>query len=203
MGCCVLWGSELYSLASMKKTILCLSVLLLLAQCAYVEQLQEDRRLDAEYDTYYAAHVPESKALTALKAAAEQASAARVKKMYASDKPDEYFVFTPAELAELKVLVAGLQELPPVEREAWKEEQRKGVSLPLAIPFYYHFADLEFLDADGKVLGTLSLTSGLASTEEAEAYRNTAERAFKPNYMLAPEALKRFKALPPVVKGGY
>ena len=180
-----------------------IAVLLLLCQCTYWEQLQEERRLDAEYDTYYAAHVPESKSLTALKSAARRATAARVKKMYASDKADEYISFSPEELSELKLLMESLQELPPVEREAWKNEQRKGVHLPSPMPFYLYFSDLELLDADGKVLGTLSLTGGIASTEEAEAYRNTADRSFKPDYMLSPDELKRFRALPPVEKGGY
>lgn len=188
----------------MKINILCVTVmLLLLGQCAYVEQMAEERRLDAEYDTYYAARVPESKALAELKAVARRASSARVKKMYASDKDDEYFSFAAEEFAELKGLMERLQELPPVEREAWKAEQRKGVRVPLALPFYYYFTDLEFLDDGGKVLGTLSLTCGLASTQEAEAYRRTADRAFKPDYMLSPEDLKRFKALPAVVKGSY
>ena len=123
--------------------------------------------------------------------------------MYASDKADEYFSFSPVELAELKGLMESLQELPPIEREVWKNEQRKGVQLPSPMPFYLHFSDLEFLDSEGNVIGTLSLTCGIASTEEAEAYRNTADRAFKPDYMLSPEALKRFIDLPPVVKGGY
>ncbi|MBR5895386.1 MAG: hypothetical protein IKZ13_07585 [Akkermansia sp.] len=185
------------------KAFISTAALLLLCQCTYWEQLQEERRLDAEYDTYYAAHVPESKSLTALKSAARRATAARVKKMYASDKADEYISFSPEELSELKLLMESLQELPPVEREAWKNEQRKGVHLPSPMPFYLYFSDLELLDADGKVLGTLSLTGGIASTEEAEAYRNTADRSFKPDYMLSPDELKRFRALPPVEKGGY
>lgn len=185
------------------KAFISTAALLLLCQCTYWEQLQEERRLDAEYDTYYAAHVPESKSLTALKSAARRATAARVKKMYASDKADEYISFLPEELSELKLLMESLQELPPVEREAWKNEQRKGVHLPSPMPFYLYFSDLELLDADGKVLGTLSLTGGIASTEEAEAYRNTADRSFKPDYMLSPDELKRFRALPPVEKGGY
>ena len=185
------------------KAVISTALLLLLCQCTYWEQLQEERRLDAEYDTYYAAHVPESKSLTALKSAARRATAARVKKMYASDKADEYISFSPEELSELKLLMESLQELPPVEREAWKNEQRKGVHLPSPMPFYLYFSDLELLDADGKVLGTLSLTGGIASTEEAEAYRNTADRSFKPDYMLSPDELKRFRALPPVEKGGY
>ena len=185
------------------KTLICTAVVLLLSQCSYWEQRKEDQQLDAEYDTYYAAHVPESKALRELKEAAGRASAARVKKMYASDKADVYFSFSPVELAELKGLMESLQELPPVEREVWKNEQRKGVQLPSPMPFYLHFSDLEFLDSEGNVIGTLSLTCGIASTKEAEAYRNTADRAFKPNYMLSPEALKRFIDLPPVVKGGY
>lgn len=185
------------------KAFISTAALLLLCQCTYWEQLQEERRLDAEYDTYYAAHVPESKSLTALKSAARRATAARVKKMYASDKADEYISFSPEELSELKLLMESLQELPPVEREVWKNEQRKGVHLPSPIPFYLYFSDLELLDADGKVLGTLSLTGGIASTEEAEAYRNTADRSFKPDYMLSPDELKRFRALPPVEKGGY
>ena len=185
------------------KAFISTAALLLLCQCSYWEQLQEERRLDAEYDTYYAAHVPESKSLTALKSAARRATAARVKKMYASDKADEYISFSPEELSELKLLMESLQELPPVEREAWKNEQRKGVNLPSPMPFYLYFSDLELLDADGKVLGTLSLTGGIASTEEAEAYRNTADRSFKPDYMLSPDELKRFRALPPVEKGGY
>lgn len=185
------------------KAFISTAALLLLCQCTYWEQLQEERRLDAEYDTYYAAHVPESKSLTALKSAARRATAARVKKMYASDKADEYISFSPEELSELKLLMESLQELPPVEREAWKNEQRKGVHLPSPMPFYLYFSDLELLDADGKVQGTLSLTGGIASTEEAEAYRNTADRSFKPDYMLSPDELKRFRALPPVEKGGY
>lgn len=185
------------------KAFISTAALLLLCQCTYWEQLQEERRLDAEYDTYYAAHVPESKSLTALKSAARRATAARVKKMYASDKADEYISFSPEELSELKLLMESLQELPPVEREVWKNEQRKGVHLPSPMPFYLYFSDLELLDADGKVLGTLSLTGGIASTEEAEAYRNTADRSFKPDYMLSPDELKRFRALPPVEKGGY
>lgn len=185
------------------KAFISTAALLLLCQCTYWEQLQEERRLDAEYDTYYAAHVPESKSLTALKSAARRATAARVKKMYASDKADEYISFSPEELSELKLLMESLQELPPVEREVWKNEQRKGVHLPSPMPFYLYFSDLELLDADGKVLGTLSLTGGIASTEEAEAYRNTANRSFKPDYMLSPDELKRFRALPPVKKGGY
>jgi len=185
------------------KAFISTAALLLLCQCTYWEQLQEERRLDAEYDTYYAAHVPESKSLTALKSAARRATAARVKKMYASDKADEYIAFSPEELSELKLLMESLQELPPVEREVWKNEQRKGVHLPSPMPFYLYFSDLELLDADGKVLGTLSLTGGIASTEEAEAYRNTADRSFKPDYMLSPDELKRFRALPPVEKGGY
>ena len=185
------------------KAFISTAALLLLCQCTYWEQLQEERRLDAEYDTYYAAHVPESKSLMALKSAARRATAARVKKMYASDKADEYISFSPEELSELKFLMERLQELPPVEREAWKNEQRKGVHLPSPMPFYLYFSDLELLDADGKVLGTLSLTGGIASTEEAEAYRNTADRSFKPDYMLSPDELKRFRALPPVEKGGY
>lgn len=185
------------------KAFISTAALLLLCQCTYWEQLQEERRLDAKYDTYYAAHVPESKSLTALKSAARRATAARVKKMYASDKADEYISFSPEELSELKLLMESLQELPPVEREVWKNEQRKGVHLPSPMPFYLYFSDLELLDADGKVLGTLSLTGGIASTEEAEAYRNTADRSFKPNYMLSPDELKRFRALPPVEKGGY
>ena len=185
------------------KALISASALLLLSQCSYWEQLQEDRRLDAEYATYYAAHVPESKALRELKDAAGQATAARVKKMYASDKADEYFPFSPAELTELKGLMGSLQELPPVEREAWKNEQRKGVHLPSPMPFYLYFSDLEFLGADGKVLGSMSLTCGIASSDEAESYRQTADRCFKPNYMLTPEALKRFRALPPIKKGSY
>lgn len=185
------------------KAFISTAALLLLCQCTYWEQLQEERRLDAEYDTYYAAHVPESKSLTALKSAARRATAARVKKMYASDKADEYISFSPEELSELRLLMESLQELPPVEREVWKNEQRKGVHLPSPMPFYLYFSDLELLDADGKVLGTLSLTGGIASTEEAEAYRNTADRSFKPDYMLSPDELKRFRALPPVEKGGY
>ncbi len=185
------------------KAFISTAALLLLCQCTYWEQLQEERRLDAEYDTYYAAHVPESKSLTALKSAARRATAARVKMMYASDKADEYISFSPEELSELKLLMESLQELPPVEREAWKNEQRKGVHLPSPMPFYLYFSDLELLDADGKVLGTLSLTGGIASTEEAETYRNTADRSFKPDYMLSPDELKRFRALPPVEKGGY
>ena len=100
------------------RALISASALLLLSQCSYWEQLQEDRRLDAEYATYYAAHVPESKELRELKDAAGQATAARVKKMYASDKADEYFPFSPVELTELKGLIESLQELPPVEREA-------------------------------------------------------------------------------------
>ena len=179
------------------KTFVSTSALLLLSQCSYWDQLQEERRLDAEYDTYYAAHVPESKSLTELKVAARRATAARLKKMYASDKADEYISFSPENLSELKVLIESLQELPPVEREAWKNEQREGARLPSPMPFYLQFTDLELLDADGKVLGTLSLTCGIASTEEAEAYRNTADRAFKPDYMLSPEALQRFNTLCP------
>ena len=179
------------------KAFISTAVLLLLCQCTYWEQLQEERRLDAEYEIYYASHVPESKALRELKEAAGRASAARVKKMYASDKADENFSFSPVELAELKGLMESLQELPPVEREVWKTEQRKGVQLPLSMPFYLHFSDLEFLDSEGNVIGTLSLTCGIASTEEAEAYRNTADRAFKPNYMLSPEALNM--AMPSMV----
>ena len=185
------------------KALISAAALPLLCQCSYWAQLQENRRLDGEYEIYYASHVPESKALRELKEAAGRASAARVKKMYASDKADEYFSFSPVELAELKGLMESLQELPPVEREVWKNEQRKGVQLPLPMPFYLHFSDLEFLDSEGNVIGTLSLTCGIASTEEAEEYRNTADRAFKPDYMLSPEALKRFIDLPPVVKGGY
>lgn len=185
------------------KTLICTAVVLLLSQCSYWEQRKEDQRLDAEYDTYYAAHVPESKSLKELKEAARRAHAARVKKMYASDKADEYFEFTPADLAELKELMESLQELPPVEREAWKAEQRKGVELPLAIPYYMYFTDLEFLDSAGKVIGELSLTCRIASTEKAESYRNKANRAFCPDYMLSPGALKRFESLPPVAKSGY
>lgn len=184
------------------KALISATALLLLCQCSYLEQIQEDRRLDAEYETYYAAHVPESRALRELKEAARWATSARVKKIYASDKPDEYFSFSPVELAELRQLMESLQELPPVEREQWKNEQRKGVRLPSPMPFYLYYTDLEFLDSDGKVLGTLSLTCGIASTEEAEAYRHTADRSFKPDYMLPPESLKSFEALPPVIKGG-
>lgn len=179
------------------------AVVLLVCQCSYWVQLQEAQRLDSEYDKYYAAHVPESKALRELKEAAGRATAARVKKMYASDRADEYFSFSYEELNELKGVMASLQELPPVERELWKNEQRKGVQLPSPMPFYLYYTDLEFLDSEGKLLGTLSLTCGIASTEEAEAYRNDANRAFSPDYMLPPETLKQFKALTPVKKGNF
>ena len=57
------------------KALISAAALPLLCQCSYRAQLQENHRLDVEYEIYYASHVPESKALRELKEAAGRASA--------------------------------------------------------------------------------------------------------------------------------
>lgn len=61
---------------------------------------------------------------------------------------------------------------------------------------YTVYTDLELLDAQGRVIGSMSLTQGIAAAEKADYYRRSTNRIHQPTYMMPQELLTRFKAIP-------
>ncbi len=52
------------------------------------------------------------------------------------------------------------------------------------------------LDAQGRVIGSMSLTQGIAAAEKADYYRRSTNRIHQPTYMMPQALLTRFKAIP-------
>ncbi len=52
------------------------------------------------------------------------------------------------------------------------------------------------LDAQGRVIGSMSLTQGIAAAEKADYYRRSTNRIHQPTYMMPQARLTRFKAIP-------
>lgn len=171
--------------------------LLLLTNCQYVAQMMEERRLDDLYDAYYAQVAQESAPLQALKKAAEQASAAQVSVMPVSvDTPKSSFPISGEEWNVTKAALLHLQDLPPLNRETWKKIKVREENGMMDFPASYSvYTDLELLDAQGKVIGTLSLTQGIAPAEKADYYRGSTSRIHQPSYMLPQAHLESLKSV--------
>ena len=167
---------------------------MLLSSCSYIEQIQETRRLDAEYLVYLEKEKAGSPALHKLHAAA--ANAAKVQVHITpdiSDVQEQIIPLSDEEVATIREIFPRLKDLPPLSREAW--ENRENGDYPFMTVSWISFVQLEFLDAEGNILADMFLNTGIAEEEEMGAERQKFE-LFTPHYMLPAADKKRLYAIP-------
>lgn len=171
---------------------------LLLSSCSYIEQIQETRRLDAEYQVYLEKERAGSPSLHKLRDAA--ANAAKVQVHIIPDMgmvQEQIIPLSDEELATIREIFPRLKDLPPLSREAW-ENREKG-DYPFMTVSWISFNKLEFLDADGNILADMFLNTGIAEEEEMGTELQKFEQ-FTPHYMLPSADRERFYAIPAIKK---
>ena len=171
---------------------------ILLSSCGYIEQIQEKRRLDAEYQVYLEKEKAGSPTLHKLRAAA--ANAAKVQVHIIPDMgavQEQVIPLSDEELTTVREIFPRLKDLPPLSREAW--ENRENGNYPYMSVSWVSFDKLEFLDAEGNVLADMFLNTGIAEEEEMGAELPDFEQ-FTPHYMLPAADRKRFYAIPAIKK---
>ena len=167
---------------------------ILLSSCGYIEQIQEKRRLDAEYQVYLEKEKAGSPSLHKLRDAA--ANAAKVQVHIIPDMgmvQEQLIPLSDEELATIREIFPRLKDLPPLSREAW-ENREKG-DYPFMTVSWISFNKLEFLDAEGNILADMFLNTGIAEEEEMGAERQKFE-LFTPHYMLPAADKKRLYTIP-------
>lgn len=130
--------------------------------------MMEESRLDALYDTYYAKASQERAPLQALKKAVEQACGAQEVVMPVSvHQSKSYFPIRGEEWNVAKEALLQLQDVLPLNSETWKKLKQREENGMMDFPASYTvYTDLELLDAQGVVIGTMSLTQGIAPAEK-------------------------------------
>ena len=169
---------------------------ILLSYCGYIEQIQEKRRLDAEYQVYLEKEKAGSPTLHKLRAAA--ANAAKVQVHIIPDMgavQEQVIPLSDEELATVREIFPRLKELPPLSRKAW-ENREKG-DYPFMTVSWISFDMLEFLDAEGNILADMFLNGGIA--EEEDMGTELQEFVlYRPHYMLPAADKKRLYAIPAI-----
>ena len=167
---------------------------MLLSSCSYIEQLQETRRLDAEYQVYLEKEKAGSTNLHKLHAAAANATKVQVHIIPDMGGVQEQIIpLSDEEVATIREIFPRLKDLPPLSREAW--ENRENGDYPFMTVSWISFVQLEFLDAEGNILADMFLNTGIAEEEEMGAERQKFE-LFTPHYMLPAADKKKLYAIP-------
>ena len=163
-----------------------------LATCYLVGQVQRDMALDREYDDLLAR--ANARAARLREAAAKAVKAqVRITVTHGFGGADEIISLSPAELDKLQGIMPHLESAPLPERAVWKR-RRHGLSNRVKSPAFYRFlANLEFLDAEGKLLDEIMLNQPIVKTENAAAYRHAGCNA---SYLLPTAELAIFESLP-------
>ena len=148
---------------------------------------------DACYEAYLASH---GEAAKKLREAAAAASTMRFH-VYGGGGPfktvNEYLPLKPDEVQAVREILAEVEETPPHDFSSWLEIQHADQFCPACVPPLYK-KELEFIASNGEVLYTYGDHDGpMGSTAKAEEYRTAVSR---PNLMLPPASLARWKALP-------
>ena len=171
---------------------------ILLSSCGYIEQIQEKRRLDAEYQVYLEKEKAGSPTLQKLRSAAANAAKAQVHIIPDMGMVQEQIIpLSDEELATIREIFPRLKDLPPLSREAW-ENREKG-DYPFMTVSWISFNKLEFLDAEENILADMFLNTGIAEEEDMGTELQEFE-LFTPHYMLPTADRKRFYAIPAIKK---
>ena len=171
---------------------------LLLSSCSYIEQIQETRRLDAEYQVYLEKAKAGSPGLHKLRDAA--AAAAKIQVHISPDVSnieERIIPLSDEEIATIREIFPRMKDMPPLSRTAW-ENREKGNFTHMFVS-WISFDQLEFLDAEGKVIADMFLNCGIAEEEKMGTEQLEFEQ-FTPLYMLPAADKKRFYAIP-AIKG--
>ncbi len=163
--------------------------------CYLVGQVQKDIALDREYDDLQARAAARA---ARLREAAQKAVKAqiRITITHGFGGADEIIALSPAELDKLQSIMPSLEHAPLPERAVWKR-RRHGLSNRVKSPaFYLYLANLEFIDAEGRLLDEVMLNQPIAKAENAGIYRHTGCSA---TYMLPTAELESFESLPGIV----
>lgn len=165
-----------------------------LVSCYLVSRVRQELALDREYDDQQAR--ADARAASLREAAARAVKAqVRITVTHGFGGADEIIDITPVELEELQSIMKHLESAPLTERAVWKR-RRHGLSNRVKSPsFYLYLANLEFLDADGELLGELMLNQPIAKSENVAIYRHSGCSA---EYVLPTKELARFEELPTI-----
>lgn len=194
----------------MKRLIVLLLAMLSLTGCQWLEEQRMVAELsehlngfdaEAAYAAYLKSHGEEARKLR------EAAAAAVTMRIHitghvpieivgssaGSTEIDEYLPLTEDEVKEVREILAGLAETPPLDFDLWllnKYDSYFGPQ-PAPPPFW---DIMESVSADGKVLATFgSYDSLYGDAAKAEEYRT---KRYRPTYMLPTADVARWKALP-------
>lgn len=156
---------------------------------AMLKELDSSFRPQEEYEAYVKRF--DGKSAQSLRHAAAEAVTIRIRISPDAGKQKERILpLTPAEVKEVREILAETEESPALDYSAWLRMKYAG---PMSV-IYTYFTFMEFISDDGKELESFNVDRNyFGDAALVEHYRTQQTR---PALMLPTEALKRWQSLP-------
>lgn len=176
---------------------LLIPAMFLLSSCGYIDQLQVQQQMDADYAAYLEKQQAGSPVVNKLHQAVAQCTQAQIHiTPDIGDVKEQIIPVTPEDLAVIKEIFPRVKSLPPLSREAWQRKQ-ENPGFDFMHVSWNQYTSLEFLDANGKVLDSIHLNFKMHKEEEMGTERHEEVR-LSSSFMLPTADWERFYALPSI-----